>query len=155
MKLTAMVAAAGLLALPALAQDGALIKSVDEQALTDFAEAQGDEVLGYGEAGDVSVRAQTEDGIIYYLTGTACNEEGVCAGINMSARFDATDVVTLETINEANLRRAAVSVWKLDNTLGISRYVILDGGQTMENIQINFDNFIAIVPTVIDMFYEE
>lgn len=155
MKLTAMVAAAGLLACPALAQDSALIKSIDEQGLADFAEAQGDEILGYGEAGDVSVRAQTEDGTIYYLTGTACSEEGVCAGINMSARFDANESVTLERINEANLRRAAVSVWKLDNTLGISRYVILDGGQTMENIQINFDNFIAIVPTVIDMFYEE
>ncbi|MEQ9315914.1 MAG: YbjN domain-containing protein [Henriciella sp.] len=154
MKLTLIAAAALALSLPALAQDAELITSMDEQALADFAEGQGHEILGYGEAGDVSVRAQTEDGTVYYLTGTACNE-GVCAGVNMSARFDAADVVTLEKINEANIRRAAVSVWLLDETLGISRYVILDGGQTMENIQVNFDNFIAIVPTVIDMFYEE
>ncbi|MGB3625814.1 MAG: YbjN domain-containing protein [Henriciella sp.] len=154
MKFIPLVAAAAAFTLPALAQGSELITSVTEDSLAAFAESQGDEVLGFGEAGEVSVRAQTEDGTIYYLTGTACTD-GSCAGINMSARFDANELVTYEKLNDANLRRAAVSVWKLDNTLGISRYVILDGGQTMDNIQINFDNFIAIVPTVIDLFYEE
>ncbi|MCK5886312.1 MAG: YbjN domain-containing protein [Alcanivorax sp.] len=154
MKLTILAASALALTLPAIAQDAELITSVTEDSLAAFAESQGHEILGYGEAGDVSVRAQTEDGTVYYLTGTACGEDS-CAGINMSARFDANELVTLEIINQANIRRAAVNVWLLDETLGISRYVILDGGQTMENIQINFDNFIAIVPTVIDMFYED
>ncbi|MEM5516571.1 YbjN domain-containing protein [Henriciella sp. AS95] len=154
MKFTTLVAAAMAVSLPAMAQDAGLISSVTEDSLAAFAEAQGHEVLGYGEAGEVSVRAESADGIVYYLTGTACTD-GTCTGINMSARFDANEQVTLETINDANIRRAAVSVWLLDNTLGISRYVILDGGMTEENIQINFDNFIAIVPAVIDMFYEE
>lgn len=154
MKVTTLAAAALAISMPAMAQDAELITSMTQEDLAAFAEAQGHEILGYGEAGDISVRAQTDDGTVYYLTGTACNE-GTCTGINMSARFDANELVTLETINDANIRRAAVSVWLLDDTLGISRYVILDGGQTMENVQVNFDNFIAIVPTVIDMFYDE
>ena len=154
MKLSTLALAAAAISLPAFSQGSDIITSVTEDSLTAFGEAQGHEVLGYGEAGDVSVRAESDDGIVYYLTGTACTDS-VCTGINMNARFDANDLVTFEKINDANIRRAAVSVWKLDNTLGISRYVILDGGMTEENIQINFDNFIAIVPTVIDMFYEE
>ena len=146
-----LVAASG----TASAQDEALIRSVTIDDLEQFSIDQGHTILGFGEAGEISLRAETPDGLIYYLSGTACNE-GSCAGINMSARFDANENVTLEIINDANLRRAAVSVWLLNgSTLGVSRYVILDGGQTMENIEVNFDNFIAIVPTVIDMFFEE
>lgn len=155
MKLTYAVIAGLMAAATAHAQDDTLIRSVTIDDLEQFSIDQGHTVLGYGEAGEVSVRAETPDGMLYYLTGAACNE-GSCAGINMSARFEANENVTLEIINEANLRRAAVSVWLYNgSTLGVSRYVILDGGQTMENIEINFDNFIAIVPTVIDMFFEE
>lgn len=154
MKLATLTASVFCLGLTATAQSTDLVKSVTESDLTRYAEEAGHEVLGYGEAGDVSVRAKTEDGTVYYLTGTACSE-GICQGINMSARYSANELVTLDKINTANVRRAAVSVWRMDDTLGISRYVILDGGMTEENILINLDNFIAIVPTVIDMFYEE
>jgi hypothetical protein len=153
MKFTSVTIAALAFALQAFAHSEDQITYVTEDSLAEFAQKQDHEVLGYGEAGDVSVRAQTEDGTVYYLTGTACNE-GTCSGVNMSARFDANDLVTWERLNDANLRRAAVSVWRLDDTLGISRYVILDGGMSEQNLQVNFDNFIAIVPTVIEMFYE-
>lgn len=145
-----LVAAAG----TASAQDDALIRSVTVDDLEALAVDEGHTVLGYGEAGDISVRAETTDGVIYYLSGTACIDGG-CRGVNMSARYEANDQVSLEKINEANLSRAAVSVWLLGETLGVSRYVILDGGMTEENLKINLDNFLAIVPTVIDMFYAE
>lgn len=153
MKFTSIAVASLALAMPAFAQSDDQITYVTEDSLTEFVEGQGHEILGYGEAGAISVRAQTDDGAVYYLTGTACNE-GKCAGVNMSARFEANDLVTTDRINQANLNYAAVSVWRLDNTFGISRYVILDGGMSEENLQINFDNFIAIVPMVVDMFDE-
>ncbi|WP_084418176.1 YbjN domain-containing protein [Henriciella litoralis] len=153
MKFTSIAVAALALAMPAFAQSDDQITYVTEDSLAEFAEGQGHEILGYGEAGAISVRAETEDGTVYYLTGTACNE-GKCAGVNMSARFEANDLVTMDRVNQANLNYAAVSVWRLDNTYGISRYVILDGGMSEENLQINFDNFIAIVPMVVVMFDE-
>ena len=156
MKLAILSAAAFSVCLAASAQSSNLVTSVTEDDLTRIAEDAGHEVIGYGEAGDVFVRAQTEDGTVYYMTGTACSPEGACQGINMSARFEANDLVTFEKINDINIRRAAVSVWLMDGTtLGISRYVILDDGMTEANIHTNLDNFIAIVPGVIDMFYED
>ena len=71
----------------------------------------------------------------------------------MSSRFEATDAVTLDKVNEANLERAAVSVWRLQDSVGVSRYVILDGGMSEANIRINLDNFLAIVPGVADDFF--
>ena len=154
MKLILSAIAALAFSASAAAQSGETISYVTEDDLTSFVEDQGHEVLGYGEAGAVSIRAETDDGLVYYLTGTACDELGECQGINMSARFDANEYVTFEKINDANVSRAAVSVWLLEGKLGISRYVILDYGVTYQNIQSNFDNFLAIVPTVIDSFYE-
>lgn len=154
MKLISTIIAALALTGAASAQSGDLIEIVTQEDLEAFVVDQGHQVLGTGEAGAVSVRAETEDGTVYYLTGTACSDLGECQGINMSARFDVNEFVTYEKINNANIAKAAVSVWQLENTLGISRYVILDYGVTMENIQSNFDNFLAIVPAVIDSFYD-
>lgn len=155
MKFAILAVAAAALAIPAVAQSSELITSVTQEDLAAIAEEAGHEVVGYGEAGAVSVRASTPEGTVYYLSGTACQGD-TCQGINLSSRFEANERVTLETINQANIRRAAVSVWLMDdNVLGISRYIILDGGMTDENIRINLDNFIAIVPSVIDMFYDD
>ena len=63
--------------------------------------------------------------------------------------------MTLQKVNQSNVQRAAVNVWLMNGaTLGISRYVILDGGMTEENIVFNRDNLLAIVPEVLDMFVE-
>lgn len=150
MKFSYSIIAALALGLPAMAQSSDLITSMSEADFAEFAESQGHDVLGFGEAGKVSIRAMTGDGTTYYLTGTACSDLGDCKGVNMSARFQYEDWYTLASINTANIERAAVSVWKLDNVLGISRYVILDDGVTPGNLQSNFDNFLAIVPYVIE-----
>jgi hypothetical protein len=84
-----------------------------------------------------------------------------CLGINMQVRYDADGQETLELINEANLMWAATSAWYDDlgvdgytPTVGITRYVILDGGMTVRNIKDNLLNLLAIAPQVADYVWQ-
>ena len=152
MKLVYAVAA--MLALTGTASAQATVQSVTLQDLERFATDAGHEVVAFGETTENSLRAETLNGVTYYMEGTAC-DDGACRGIIMSSRFQATDAVTLDKVNRANLERAAVSVWRLEESVGVSRYVILDGGMSEANIKINLDNFLAIVPGVVEYFFEQ
>lgn len=147
-------AVAAMLALAGTASAQATVQSVTLQDLERFATDAGHEVVAFGETTENSLRAETPNGVTYYMEGTAC-DDGACRGIIMSSRFQATDAVTLDKVNRANLERAAVSVWRLENSVGVSRYVILDGGMSEANIKINLDNFLAIVPGVVEYFFEQ
>ncbi|MDR4481643.1 MAG: hypothetical protein R3B37_18110, partial [Nitrospira sp.] len=61
----------------------------------------------------------------------------------------------MESINAANITYAAVSTWwdKEGATVGVTRYVILDGGQRMENLKINVENALALGPLVADVIW--
>jgi hypothetical protein len=50
---------------------------------------------------------------------------------------------------------AAVSTWwdKDGETVGVTRYLILDGGQRMENVKINLQNALALGPLVADVVW--
>ena len=152
MKLAYALAGAAALAGTAAAQSAQPIASVTIDDLERFATEAGHEVVAFGETTENSLRAETPNGVTYYMEATAC-ETGACRGIVMSSRFQADETVTLEKVNQANLDRAAVSVWLLDDSLGVSRYVILDGGMTEANIATNLDNFLAIVPGVVEFFF--
>lgn len=147
-------AVAAMLALAGTASAQATVQSVTLQDLERFATDAGHEVVAFGETTENSLRAETPNGVTYYMEGTAC-DDGACRGIIMSSRFQATDAVTLDKVNRANLERAAVSVWRLEESVGVSRYVILDGGMSEANIKINLDNFLAIVPGVVEYFFEQ
>ena len=147
-------AVAAMLALAGTASAQATVQSVTLQDLERFATDAGHEVVAFGETTENSLRVETPNGVTYYMEGTAC-DDGACRGIIMSSRFQATDAVTLDKVNQANLERAAVSVWRLEDSVGVSRYVILDGGMSEANIKINLDNFLAIVPGVVEYFFEQ
>ncbi|QYJ01274.1 YbjN domain-containing protein [Thalassovita mediterranea] len=147
-------AVAAMLTLAGAASAQATVQSVTLQDLERFATDAGHEVVAFGETTENSLRAETPNGVTYYMEGTAC-DDGACRGIIMSSRFQATDAVTLDKVNRANLERAAVSVWRLEDSVGVSRYVILDGGMSEANIKINLDNFLAIVPGVVEYFFEQ
>ncbi|RIJ31218.1 YbjN domain-containing protein [Henriciella algicola] len=147
-------AVAAMLTLAGAASAQATVQSVTLQDLERFATDAGHEVVAFGETTENSLRAETPNGVTYYMEGTAC-DDGACRGIIMSSRFQATDAVTLDKVNRANLERAAVSVWRLEESVGVSRYVILDGGMSEANIKINLDNFLAIVPGVVEYFFEQ
>lgn len=109
-----------------------------------------------------SVRATNENGLIYNLEGTVCENEvrPGCLGISMNVRYDGDDMVTYEKLNYANLNWTPVSValqgsiGTTDSTLIITRYVILDGGMSMGNITDNLANALSIATTVADFVWE-
>ncbi len=117
--------------------------------------------------GPVSVRGLTPQGVKYLLVGTACeplpSETGDseaaetqvygCFGINMQVRYRLDPSVTLEKINLANLTHAAVGVWRTDDMLGVHRFVILDGGQTMANVRENLTALLSTAPYIVDIIW--
>ncbi|MBI1405295.1 MAG: hypothetical protein GC145_04120 [Caulobacter sp.] len=141
-----------------LAKDSRMVKSVSVEDLKAIVVDQGYEVTEVGGLGDVSVEAKTDEGLIFLLIGTACEVEGYkpnCLGINMQVRYDSDEDVTVEKINQATLSYAAVSTWldKDSNTLGITRYAILDDGVTMANIKANLTTLLAIAPRISDIIW--
>ena len=56
---------------------------------------------------------------------------------------------TPDDINRANKKYAAVSLWYDDTQIGISRYVILDYGMTLENLRFNVDILLGVAPSAI------
>ncbi len=151
--------------LPAFADDNRLVKSIKLQDLQTILVEEGHTIMSTGDEGAVSIRATDTNGtgLIFNMIGTACEVEGVdgCVGINMQVRYDADGNETLERINDANLMWAATSTWYsaggvdgVSPTVGISRYVILDGGMTVRNIKDNLLNLLAIAPQVGDYVWK-
>lgn len=152
-------------AAPAFADDNRLIKEVFLQDLQTILVEDGYTINSTGDDGAISVRATDTNGtgLIFNLIGTACETEYStgCLGINMQVRYDADGEETLERINEANLMWAATSTWYSQEgydgntpTVGITRYVILDGGMTIRNVKDNLLNLLAIAPQVADYVWQ-
>ena len=140
-----------------LADDDRVVRSVDLEDLKALAIAEGHTIRSVGDEGAVSVRATTPDGLIFNLIGTACDTEYAdgCLGFMVQVRYDDDEYVTMEKINQANLSYAAVATWwdQDGDTVGVTRYVILDGGQRMENVKINLQNALALGPLVADVIW--
>ncbi|GGC97166.1 hypothetical protein [Aquisalinus flavus] len=156
-KLLAGAAAATVLAGMAMAQDltladdSRLVRSITLEELEALVAVAGDEIISTGENGAVSVNAATPEGLNYRMIGTVCSEDGVpsCNGIHMVVTYAASDRVDDAVVNAASKRTFVTSVWQEDGQLGISRYLILDGGQTMENIKVNYENFLSAVDVIV------
>ena len=153
------------LAVHAFADDSKLVKAVSLQDLQTIIIEEGYTINSTGDDGEISVRATDTagTGLIFNVLGTACDTEysDDCLGINMQVRYDADGYETLERINGANLMWAATSAWYSAGgtdgnspTVGITRYVILDGGMTVRNIKDNLLNLLAIAPQVADFVWQ-
>lgn len=150
-------------ALSAQADDNRLIAAVNLPDLQSMLTEEGYTVMSTGDDSAVSVRAKTEDGLIFNVIGTACETDWAdgCLGLNMQVRYDADTQDRLARINNANLMWSAVAVWYTEvgfdsktPTIGISRYVILDNGVTAGNIKENLFNLLAIAPQAANYIWE-
>lgn len=125
-------------------------KSVTQADLLAVVGSLGHQVMEEGDPAEAYVIAQTEDGINYFLIGTACDVNDIpgCQGIMMQARFELPPGTTFETLAKANLDQAALNTWAdfEDQTLGFTRYQVLDYGATMANIRENLIVLLSIVP---------
>ena len=129
---------------------GGLIKSVTLADLERLARTGGTvEDAQPADGSPYVVASDPSTGLRYVLYGTACNA-GSCNGIELTATWGGTAYNTdMSRINEWNLSRAAVSVSVKSNSDGsksvlVSRYLILDYGQTFENLELNVSVFTAI-----------
>lgn len=126
-------------------------KSVTQADLVAIVGALGHQLREQGSQGDTYVVAQDEEGVNYFLIGTACDMNGVpgCQGIMMQVRFDLPGGTTFETLARANLDQAALNTWAdfSEQTLGFTRYQVLDHGVTMANIR---ENVVVLLDLVVE-----
>ncbi|MFN3315008.1 MAG: YbjN domain-containing protein [Hyphomonas sp.] len=148
---------------PAFADNNRVLTSVKITEIRSMLVEEGYTVVSTGDDGADSIRARTEDGIIFNILGTACATAFAdgCLGLNMQVRYDADGRETLERINNANLMWAATAIWYSEEgfngggpTVGMSRYVILDSGVTAGNIKDNLINLLAIAPQAADYIWQ-
>lgn len=154
-------ALAGALALASLAAPGAaqsykaeqVKKSVTQADLLAIIGSLGHQLLEQSDQSDVFVVAQADEGVNYFLIGTACDVNGVpgCQGIMMQVRYDLSSGTTFETLARANLAQAALNTWAdfSEQTLGFTRYQVLDHGVTMANIR---ENVVVMLERVAETF---
>jgi hypothetical protein len=95
------------------------------------------------------------------LIGTACNlpdyGEG-CLGIDFQIRYDADYQASYEMINKVNLTVPAVKTTRGHNESGadtvfVTHYTMLDGGQKMGNLDIIINNLLVIALQVYAMIW--
>ncbi len=137
---------------PAAAQDYAaerVVKAVDQADLAAIATSLGHTVKELGKGEDTFVAAETPEGIVYLLFGTACNVNGVegCQGVMIQARYDLPEGTTLEKLAKTNEAQAAITVTAdfADKALVFTRYHVLDHGVTMANIRENVNVLLSVV----------
>jgi hypothetical protein len=147
-------AALGLVvAAPASAQNsnGAqIIRSIGLADLQQFVLLRGDSVVDTGKNGAISVLAKTKSGISYWLVGEACRQPGVvgCEGLFMQVRYTLAPTVTDATLSNANSAYAALKTFKdaPNKTIGVSRYIVLRGGVTRQNVVENIGILVGLAP---------
>ena len=130
-----------------LADDARMVRGVTLADLEALALSQGHNVVGKDSEG-VTVTAEDDSGVRYLLDGTACNDSGSCLGVNMIVQYAMTPAITDDLVNQVDVKYAAASVWTNSGSVGVSRYIILDGGMTMENLKVNLSTLLAIAPKV-------
>ena len=137
-----------------------VLKSATVNDLKAIVGSLGHTVEAEDVAGDYSIRAHDEEGLKYLLIGTACDVGDVpgCQGIMMQVRFSNDDgqEIVYENLNRANFEQAAVSTWYSpeEETIGVTRYVVLDYGVTMQNIRENVNVLLAVTPLAMDVVRE-
>ena len=125
-------------------------KSVTQADLASIVGSLGHQLIEQSEQGDVLVVAKDEEGVSYFLIGTACDVNGVpgCQGIMMQARYELPGGTTYQSLAKANNDQAALNIWADfdEGTLGFTRYQVLDHGVTMANIRENVIVLLSLIP---------
>lgn len=149
--LAAALALTGLAA-PAGAQgyDAArVVMAVDQTDLAAIVTSLGHTVKEVGKPGETYIAAETGEGLVYIMFGTACDVGTVrgCQGVMMQVRYDLPQGTTLETLAKTNDAQAAISTTAdfEAKSLVFTRYHVLDQGVTMANIRENVSVLLGIV----------
>ena len=150
MKLFTISALALGLALSATAED----TSRDNHLVTSLNQA---DIQFVSESLDHTVRRNLDDSVgvlayyqqdgsstelVYAMQGKACQGGPDCLGLEIFIIFEGA--FTAEQANDINRRWSAIKATETDGSLYLTRYLILDDGQTIGNIRTNVLNALAI-----------
>lgn len=147
--LTAGLVALGI-ALGATAQDTSrdaeLVTKIDKEGMRYVIESAGYSVTGDLSSG-IGLTGEDTIGLKFGMEGTACQDDNTCLGLHIYLQFD--DIGTETYANKINRRYAAIKATAFDdNQLRLSRYLILDHGQTLQNVRTNLTVLQAIALAV-------
>ncbi len=134
-------------------RDAEQITSITKADMRYVIEASGFTVTQDLNSG-IGLIGEDSEGVIFALEGKACGDDDSCLGVEaflvLEGDFSAEDA------NSINQRWSAIKATKLDDgTLYMSRYLILDHGQTLQNLRLNLETTRAIAKQVIDENKEE
>ena len=129
-----------------------LVTSVDQATVKFVAESLGHSVrrpLDTG-VGLLAVYADDSNGdeLVYAMKGKACGNDGSCLGLEIFVIFNGT--FTPEIANGFNQRWSAIKATVSNDDLYLTRYLILDKGQTIGNLRTNVLNTLAIAQLIDD-----
>lgn len=132
-----------------LSRDGELVKSVTKAEMRYIIESaeytvKDDLTTGVGYIGE------DDTGLLFGVQGKACDdEETSCVGVEFFLILEGE--YTAKYANDVNQRWSAIKATTLeDKNLMLSRYIILDYGQTLENLRLNLITTRAIAEQVKD-----
>jgi len=105
---------------------------------------------GYTVKGDltdaIGLIGEDDEGAIFGIQGKACDDAEQCLGVEMF--FLIEDAGDAATANAVNLRWSAIKSTALDDgNLMLSRYEIVDHGQTLQNLRLSLVTAKAIAST--------
>ena len=86
--------------------------------------------------------------LVYAMQGKACQDSPDCLGLEVYVIYEGD--FTAEQANDINQRWAAIKATANEGSLYLTRYLILDNGQTIGNIRTNVLNTLAIAENVGD-----
>lgn len=130
---------------------GQIVTGVTQTDLEALVSTRGHRLVAKGNGGEMFVQAATPEGVEYYLVGASCASEPVpgeaeevevCRGIHMQIRYVGAPL-NLLALNQTNIDIPPLKFWHDGQSLGISRYVLLDGGVSVGNIGVNLAMLIA------------
>lgn len=156
MRLLTMTTAALALTLTSSAEDTSrddhLVTALTQSDMRFIAESM-DHTVRRDLEGDVGVLAFYTEGaddqeLVYALQGKACQDESGCLGMEIFVIFEGQ--FSPEDANSINQRWAAIKATERDGSLFLTRYLILDDGQTMGNVRTNVLNALAIAEQIQD-----
>lgn len=153
-----------LLAAPQMAaaqgyEPGRVIQSVQESDMEAIVLALGHTVQQRQPMGPRSIRAVTPNGLVYFLSGTNCDESGVpgCLGLSMQVRVEAPPAATFNSLLRASDQHPGLNIWvnRQDRVLGLTRFVVVQGGVTMANLAFNLNALLNLTPSAVRMVSNE
>lgn len=128
-------------------RDGELVKSVTKTEMRYVIESaeytvKDDLTTGVGYIGE------DDTGLLFGVQGKACDDDEIsCVGVEFFLILEGD--FTADYANDVNQRWSAIKATTLDDkSLMLSRYIILDYGQTLENLRLNLYTTRAIAEQV-------